>query len=277
MKSKKNEPKGVLGIIHASLNDSFSQIKKSKFTFFILFLTQTLFIGVMGIIFYNYAVKIMQYREAILAPLNSEMLGNVSVFASESAGILENYSMLVQNLLLWLAASFFIYLFLNGINWEITYALANKRFSYFRYLRKFITYGAVCIIPSFILIVILLNTFIEFSGTLALIASFIIWAIMAYFMYVSFALIDNKEMSIKYLKKHCKKTIKFGTKHWKSFVLSDIMISLPIIADIILIALFAETAPMPILIFLLLIPPVILNMGRLVFINIARRLDHNKK
>lgn len=272
-KQKEKNP----GVLKSALLESLRQINNSRFMFIILFFTQLIFFTIMAFIFYNYSIKIMTYREAILAPLNAGVLENVSVFATESVGIMENYSLLIQNLLIWLVASFVVYLFVNGINWELTYGLFNRRFSYFRYLRKYITYGAICIIPGFISIVVILHLLINLLPEIALALSIIIWAIIAYFMYISFGLIDNNELSPIEIKSHFQKTVKFGIKHWKTFVLTDILVCIPISIIITLIALFSETMPMPILIFLLLLPAVIINIGRLMFINISKNLEGGKK
>lgn len=257
--------------IKESLKLTFKQLNKSKFITLILVISQILFLFIAGFIFYTYGSTAMDYRENIIEPIENGALENLSTLSKESESINQSYYQLQKYLFSGLLLLFISYIFINGINWELSAIIVNNKFSYFRYLRKFIAFSSIFILTSAIILYLLVSLTIGISNILALILAILIIIISDYFMYISFGLINNQEMNIKEIKKHLKLTFKIGVKNLLEFLVSYVVIWGILGFSLLMIALYSETMHIALMVLALLVPIIVLIIGRIYLINLVRK------
>lgn len=264
-------------MIMDSWKSTFKQIWNSKFSFLMIIIAQAIFIGVISFIFYHFSVRIMDYREAIIDPLQRGALYNLTLMQQASPSINDNYNLMLKNIVLGFISMFGAYLLINGMIWELSSVVISKKFSHFKYMRKFIIFASWFILPGAIVTLSLLGLLLEISDEIAIVLSLAIVLFIAYFMYIALCMIDRENLDKKEVKEHIMKAWRVGVKEWMTLIGSYLNVIIPLIINFIALILLAETAPIYLIMILLILPVFILIFGRLFLINLIRKLSKGVK
>jgi len=252
-----------------SWKKTFTDIKKAKYIFIILFFTQLIFLIIISMIFFKYATEIGEAGRLAAEPIQGGALETPEALLANADTILQNYKAMIKNIVFLFIGILLSYLFINSINWDLTYVLANKKFSYLRYLRKFILFTIIFTLPALIVMAVIFNVFQE--PKLAAILAGSVGAVVLYFMYISFALIDAFEYTPSSIKKHLKNTFSLGIKHWIILLTTYLIIVIPLVLWIVLI-FYVKESQILLLLGSLVLFILCINIGRLFLINIAKEL-----
>jgi len=198
-------------IILNSIKESFSLIWKNKSLFILLFILQIIFFAFFFYMNMSYQTKILESAKAITDYLSQQRLDEASVASSilEQKSILgddpllisRNFNEIVKNFRLYLIYIFLLLILYISISWVITNKLVHN--INFKKLAKhfFKIFIALLFYLGFIFLFFFSLFNISFTGIaaessklLAKYVPFLIFSIiLAYFMFVSLALLHNTE------------------------------------------------------------------------------------
>ena len=206
-----------------AFGDSLNAIKKNLRIVLVLLLLEIGFMALLGSVQLHYQFQIFEKSQEFTDYMNQlpledteSILQQKDIFGDNPALIFEGAQAIRSALYKLAIFTVLIILFFNLVNWALTEQLFNKKKKeWLEYAGKFIVVAAVYSIIYVALISIFLETslsdyLIEEAAHLRIVPSLVLLAV-AYFMFISFALVGRTK-----LKDIAKKTFEIGFKkaHW---------------------------------------------------------------
>jgi hypothetical protein len=241
-------------------------------------MTQLLFLIISSFALVNFSVSIGENLKAFLEPI--EMIASVpeDQLMTTIAPVVEKYGYyqeMLRNLTLFTVAMYVFYIVINGINWDLSNLMVNKKSPFLEYQIKFAILVFIFTLP--IIAIINITTYYLFSiEQLQIAIPFygIISLISLYFMYISFASI-NKVKMIAHYPTIIKDAFLTGVK--KAHILLPTFLlttGLPVLFMYIISAQLEEN--FLILLLLIAIFIVLINWGRIVLLLVVKKIEKIK-
>lgn len=258
--------------LKTSLKKTLKQIKKHKWLFLILFLTQLAFIIIFFLVQYRYQVAAVEnYRDILLISqnvnYNTTQLQMGMPFTEDTVQLLNTWNLLKKNFTNLLIFSFLTFIVFNGFNWALTYYLTKKQ-NILKIWGKFAAFSAIFFFPYLFAIYLIFQSLLFYDNPFAS-AQLIIFisAIFMYFALLSFSFLDLKFKTI------FRKTFwETGLKkfYWVLLVYAIIIAILSLI--IYLLYLSSASWPLAIVAFLMILLILALITLRLFLLNSFQEL-----
>ena len=225
--------------------ETFKKIKQRPFYLALPMLMDLLHLVVLSGVFGWAQLKAMEHIEGLQSLLDSSsaivgdvlnettmalMLGHQNeLMTLQSALIKLAYLLLLSVCLLWML--------FQGQSWRFVSNMAGKKINYFKFFGRFTTLSAVWLILASVISVFLFKTLfsmqMEFHQVkigLETLTSIVFYALVAYFMFISYALVPKYNIKTVF-----QKTFKIGTKHFLPLITMFFMLTVGFfIIDLIL-------------------------------------------
>lgn len=272
-----------MNILKKSLKESIEVIKKHKLIFLILFFTQLVFLIISSLTFVNFSVSIGENMQAFLEPL--EAIANIpeeqmmNLADSEVMDSLEPmfekygyYNQIIKNLTLFVVSMYIIYIIINGINWDMSNLMVNKKSPFLEYQVKFAILVFIFTLPIIAFINITMQYVFNIEQIQIAVPIYILVMLIAlYFMYLSFASI-NKVKMISHYPTIIKDAFLTGVK--KAHILFPVLlITTGIPALLIYIISTQLEANFLLLLSLIGLFVLLINWGRIIFLLVVKHLE----
>lgn len=272
-------------IIVNSLKESFILIRKNKVLFVLLFALQIIFFVIFSFINLSYQTKILESAKAITDYMSQQQLDEASVASSileqksilgdDPLSISRNFKDIVKNFRLYLFYLFLLLIFFTSLNWSVTNKLIHK--NNFKQLTRNFFNNLIVLLFYFGLIFAFFFSLINISisqiaaeGTkfLAKYYVFLLFsAVLAYFMFVSIALLHKIE-----LKNIVQKTLGIGLKKMH-YVLAVYFINIFLFAVSIFLLYYFIEKNLFILLLSIILMIFIFVFGRIFMVNVVEKLE----
>ncbi len=255
-----------------SIKKTLKDIKKNKWLFLLLFLTQLAFIIAFAAVQFKYQFALAQDYKDILVTLEKTNLNENdpitnTAFFQEMAPLINAWDRLKTNFQYLLLFSFLLFISFNGLNWSLTHYLIKKQ-NILKLWGKFIVFSALFFVPY----IIILYTFFKIpllqdnpfvlGQTMVVLA-----ALFLYFSVLSFAFVNLD------FKKIFRKTFwEIGLKkfYWVLLVYLIVVVILSVITYLLYMAVnFWHIALVTLFILLLVLAT---NTLRIFLINSLREI-----
>ena len=198
-------------IILNSLKESFAQIFKNKFIFFLLTALQIIFFIIFFFISSIYVPAIQQHSKAMFDYLNEQKLDDVSltqnilqqksILGDDPLSLSTNLSEVIKNSRIYLAYTFILMVFFTSIIWAITNRLIyEKKILSSKFFFKIFIVVFFYLAIIFLFFFSILNiSFTEAAYNTSLILGkyllfFLVSVILLYFMFISLSLANKTEL-----------------------------------------------------------------------------------
>lgn len=173
---------------------TLKDIKKNKWLFLLIFITQLAFIIVFAAVQFKYQFAMAQDYKDILVSLDETILDenpqNTLSALQNFAPLLNAWDRLKINFQYLLFFSFLIFISFNGLNWSLTHYLLKKQ-NILKPWGKFIAFSAIFFIPCIVIIYsIFQNPLFQYNPVLFGQIVLFLSAIFLYFALLSFAFIN---------------------------------------------------------------------------------------
>ena len=213
----------IKNTILSSLKQSF-QIKNKKLLFAGLFVLQALTVILAAWIFAHYYLIIVDLLAKMMQTLES-IDPSTMITLQQSMVMQLNYKVLFSTFLEGMFLLYLVYIVINGINWDLTNLLVNKKLKFPMYLLQYGILAFIFTIPAIIVFRIILRGLLDldFFYPMKLISIGII-LVTWYFMMIAFALINKYKL--RQIKEHLKQTFVIGYKKAKMLVPTYLIIVL---------------------------------------------------
>lgn len=246
-------------------NKNIHDIDRSKGKFFVLFITQTLFIIVLLMTFSFLALKLGNSIEQAMGPLKNVAEGDAQNLINNYSLIGDNIFMIKVSIIALIFGIYLVYSLLNGINWEIANMIANKDFKAKGYLTKFMVVSSLSLIIPVALATlgILVDLPIIF-----LVIGLITALVMLSMLYVIFPQIDKMALKLSLIKRYMFESFGIIKRNILSLTVSYMIIALPLVSCIALIYYLQDKNMMSLMLSLILFVTLI-NIGRIFIINVV--------
>jgi len=196
-------------IILSSLKESFKSAKKRLGLIAFLFLLQLIFLIILFALTVNYSFKIKDKMDLIFGYLEKQDLSGENVEKSVFQGNLlgddpliihRNYTQIIKNITLLSLFALLSYIVINGLLWSFSDSIINKKGirEFFIYFGRF---SVVAGVFAGFTGVLLYKTLKSLAGSFMAgnilkfdFASLLLFMLLLYFMYISFALIGKNRL-----------------------------------------------------------------------------------
>jgi MFS family permease len=266
-------------LILSSLKESVRTIKKKKTYFAVLFVVQLAFLLVISAVFMHYSIKIGEDAQKVIEPLGNVSASlspaDTSTLLKQSAPVYEAYNRLVSNVLMFLFLSFILYMFLNGVVWDIANLMVNEKSPFIRYQLMF---GVSAFVFTFIALLFggFFLRFLTYIGNnqIALILEILLCMAITYFAFISFGLINRYDTS--QIKDFLKHAVFLGYKKFWTLIFSYLLMLLVIslFGGLIYFLLYSA---MPALILSAILFILALIWGKIFFLTVVRKVAEEVK
>ena len=255
----------IKNIIFNSMKQSLQVIRKSPGLFAVLFFTQLLFIILMSFVFAFYAIQVGEYAETIMGSLEgSEIMEAAASPMLAIPDISAASTMLINSIIMFFIVSYFLYIVLNGINWDFTNMIVSKREGFLHYQLMFGILALIFTLPAMIIINLFSKLFMSLEASTAfIIIGFLVLLIAVYFMYISLSLIN--QYKVKELKKLLKHAYNLGIKKFR-IILPTYIIMLGFALIPLLLLSFLLDANLLLVIGFVVLLILGINFGRIYFL-----------
>lgn len=246
-------------IIRKSINDSFKYIKKRKYLFITLFLTQALFLSLISTIFAYYAINIYTHVNNIIEPMQQ-----MTDITSIPTSIFDSYKEMIRTGIEFITFSYIIYILVNGVNWDITNAVITNKVYYLKYLVMFAVQTVIFTLPAMIIINMLTDALVNFQSAAATATIGVIISVTAlYFMYISYSNIPRYKIS--QTGTLIKESISFGLRQWKTLIPTYIIMNIPTTITIALLSYYYESS-LTVICIIITLMIISINWSRIYFL-----------
>ncbi|MBW2981352.1 hypothetical protein KY343_00600 [Candidatus Woesearchaeota archaeon] len=167
---------------------------------------------------------------------------------------------------------YLVYAVLNGLNWDFTNMLVNKKLKFPKYEAQFAVLAFIFLLPAMIIFRAILNSLIQldFLYPMKIIAGLIILATW-YFMMIAFALINKYKLNK--LKQHLKQTFIIGCKKAKILIPTYLIIIVVLSAFFTLIYLVQDIESLSVLILSIVLFMLSIVWSRIYFLTTMKNLS----
>ncbi len=226
-----------------SLKKTLSIIKKNKYKLLLIFFLQIIFFITLSLVFYHtinpamkHAKNAIDYYDKINITESSGMFGYLG---EDPLVIYKNYSKMMYYLKFMAFFSILAFITLNSLLWALTDNLINKK-NLKQSLSYFSRFGILTLIFILLFYLLIFNTLksslakLEYS-LLPLIGISFLFAILLYFLFISFSLINKRK-----LREILKLTLKIGIFKFPYIILTYLINLFIILLFSYLVYLFIE-------------------------------------
>ena len=175
---------------------TLKDIKKNKWLFLLLFITQLAFIIVFAAVQFKYQFAMAQDYKDILVSLDKTSFDESDPFTNtdffqEIAPLVNAWDRMKNNFQYLLFFSFLLFISFNGLNWSLTHYLIKKQ-NILRPWGKFIIFSGLFFVPYIIIMYVLFKIPLLQENPLALSQAMVILAaLFVYFALVYFAFVSQ--------------------------------------------------------------------------------------
>lgn len=270
--------KNRMKTVKKAIKQSTEVIREHKHIFLVLFATQLLFLIISSFVFVNFSMSVGENLKGLLEPI--EAIANVpeEQLISSLGPIVEKYGTyqeMLKSLTLFITAMYVIYIIVNGINWDLSNLMVNKKSPFLKYEIKFAILVFVFTLPI-IAIINITSQYVFNIEQLQIAIPFyaLLSFILLYFMYISFASI-NKVMSITHYPTIIKDAFLTGVKK-AHILLPTFLITTGLPALFLYMISTQLEENFGILLLLIAIFIVLINWGRIVLLLVVKQLEKIK-
>lgn len=246
--------------------ETFKKIKQRPFYLALPMLMDLLHLVVLSGVLGWAQLKAMEHIQGLQGLLDSSsaIVGDalnettMALMLGQQSELMTLQSALIKLAYLILLSACILWMLFQGQSWRFAANMTSKKINYFKFFGRFTTLSAVWLILASIISATLFKTLfsmqVEFHQVkvgLETLTSVVFYALVAYFMFISYALVPK--YSIKTI---FQKTFKLGTKHFLPLLTMFFMLAVGFfIIDLILKAVgTANITAMMIVGFILLLP-----------------------
>lgn len=187
------------------IKESFKIIRKNKRLVVLLLLSQILFFSVFFLIQSHYQLKILEETKEVMDYLD-QFEGEDLLLGDDPLMISRHYKSTMHNMRLLVLFTFLSLIILNNLNWALTNKIINKKTNFLKYTLKFALVYSIFLVLLMGVFYFAVSSSIKIamftggSSPLLNIFSVIGLFLLIYFMFVSLALVNQKNMVKKLFK-----------------------------------------------------------------------------
>lgn len=264
-------------MIKELIKKGFRTIRKHWILFIILFITQILFLVILGYTGVHYYIGAIDNANAMLeqvSGLSAEQILGMQI--PEPYQLYENYKAMLYNVYMGIFMVFAVFLLFEGINWNITNTMVNKARHLKDILWYHLKYAILFLIFTIPYLLILLALFRTIAATGSN-AQFILGAIAfglidAYFLAISLGICHKYKL--KDLLVLLKRAFYLGGASWTIFLMSVIIVIVYILAGTLL---YYSAVSLGLLVLAAALFILVVNWGRITCMTTVKEIEEKKK
>jgi len=249
-----------------TLKQSFRLIKQNKALFTLLFFLQTGFIVLISYIFIHYYIIITDSLAGISQLMETIKLDTANM--QQMLAINTQYNSTLKIAILAFVLAYLSYVLINGLIWDLSNKLVNKKFQFPKYEFQFALLTIIFTLPAILIFRAILKSLISLQFVEPMKIVFIAIIIITwYFMMIAFSLIQKHD-----LKQILKKAFIIGCKKAKILIPAYLIIIIILSLILYLVYYAAITSSLLLIIISLILLVESIIWSRIYFLTTAKNL-----